>query len=404
MSNTGDRKAKAKELIEKAKAQLTANKGAEAEGLLRQAIALDRQSVNAHVELARILSASQRDEEANKMVDEALNLSPQDAEVLALKGLMLAQEENYRDAIDYYRRAIKQKFGLVMAYVNLGAALREIDELTESEQVLRQALALDSNNYLAHYQLAQTLAYQLKVEDAIYQVIDTLKINPYFVRGYLALARLYQQGKELDLAIKILKECLKNNPRAWEASELLKDFYMLKGDFDNARLTWDAVVKERGGPEDLLQHGNIALAAGQFEEAEKAYKRAIELDEKFWRAHYALAEIYDVADLKELAGQEYELAVQYNDGSFEPHNGYGLYLIKKGDLVEAIKHLSKACNLSSEGEPTPVYNLALALVQAEEFEKAHSLLNIALEDAPDGGLYDEMRRMKSAIERELSVQ
>src|SRR5437879_12019737 len=112
----------AREKIEKAKALLQANKAAEAEGQLRQAMALDKRSIEARVELARILGATGRIAECAKLADEALSIDPNSADALALKGLSLAREGDYAGAISYYRKAIDRNPQLGMAYINLGAA------------------------------------------------------------------------------------------------------------------------------------------------------------------------------------------------------------------------------------------------------------------------------------------
>jgi tetratricopeptide (TPR) repeat protein len=388
------------EKIEKARALLEANKISEAEGQLRQAIALDKRSVIARVELARILGAGGRNAESIKLIDEALGLDPGNAEALALKGLSLALQGEYNKAISYYRRSIERNSNLGMAYTNLGAALREIGNLEESEKVLRRGSEIEPKSFHMHYELAQTLAHQIRIKEAIFEVLETLKLNPFFVRGYLALARLYQQGNEPDDAIKILQQCLKVNPEAWEAIELLKDFYMLKGNFKAARKTWEQVVGKRGGSNDFVQLGNIALAAGEFEQAEKSFKRAAELAPEAWQPHYALAELYDVANREEIAGPEYELAVKYNKDAFQPHNGLGLYLLKKGQIERAIDQLTIAYRQAPEDEPAPLYNLALALAQGGKLTQAKDILQSALLQAPEGGLYDEMRRLLNAIRKQ----
>jgi superkiller protein 3 len=391
----------ARDKIDKAKALLEANKVSEAEGQLRQAMALDRLSVEARVELARLLGATGRMVECTGVIDDALSLEPGNAEALGLKGLSLALQGDYKGAAGYYRKAITSDPRLGMAYSNLGGALRETGELAESESILRKGIEVEPKNFHIHYELAQTLAYQLRIKEAVFEVLETIKINPYFVRGYLALARLYHEGKEQESAIKILKECLKINPEAWEAAELLKDLLMLKGDFREARKVWEGVIAGRSDAGDYVQLGNIALSAGDFEQAEKAFKRAADLAPEAWEPNYALAELYDIANLAENAGIHYEQAVLYNQGAFEPHNGLGLYLLKQGEIEEAIRQLSLACELAPDDEPTPFFNLALAYSQAGQFAEAKRILEDILQGAPQGGLFDEMRRMLNAVKREM---
>lgn len=390
------------EKIDKAKSLLGENKVTEAEKQLKEAVELDNTSVEALVELTRLFALMQKWEDYDKTLDQALQLSQDNADVLTFKGISLSRKGNLQEAIDYYKKALAINPDLVMTLTNLGAALRETGELTASEETLSKGIKLEPKNFHLHYELAQTLAYQMRVESAIYEVVETLKLNPRYERAYLALAKLYQQGKQVDQAIKILQECLTNVPNSWTAVEMLTNFYMLKGDFKSAFDIWEQITTQRGTLDDYLQLSRICLTAGNLQKAEQVLSHAARKNPNSWEVQYCLGEFYDVAGLIDKAQEKYKTAIRLNKTVYPPYNNLGLLLLKKGDVQSAIHQFSQACKLAPAGEPKPAYNLALAFCQAKKHTEAKGLLEIALEGSPTGAIYDEMRRLLQAVEKELT--
>ncbi len=391
----------AQEKLNLARSLLRENRIDQAVAELREAIQLDPALLEARLELCRILGASGLSQESEKIVDEVLALAPDNPEALALKGVLLNGREEYESARVLLEKALSLNPSLGMAYCNLAASLRELGRLEESEAVIERGLRVDPKNFRLHYERAQTFAYGMKIRESILEVIESIKLNPYFERGYLGLARLYREGNEIDSAIEVLRDCLKFLPQSVEAKHLLKDMLMLKGDFAGAAEVWSGFVAERGDADDWMQMGNIHLAAGQFESAEKCFLKAKEQAPKSWAPLCALGDLYSVAGISDKAEEVYRQAVSNGEDAYQPHNALGLLLLKNGKVEEAVRELSTACRLAPEGEPIPVYNLALGLCEANEHERAKELLQIALNGAPGGGIFDEMRRLLRAIGREI---
>ncbi len=390
------------EKINAAKSLLGENKVAEAEKQLKEAVELDNTSVEALVELTRFLALTQKWEEYDKVLEQGLTLTQENAELLTFKGISLSQKGNFKEASEYYNKALAIKPDLVMAITNLGATLRELGDLSGSEENLQKGLKLEPKNFHLHYELAQTLAYQMRVESAIYEVLEALKLNPRYERAYLALARLYQQGNQIDQAIKILQECIKNVPSSFTAVEMLTNYYMLKGDFKSAANIWEQITAQRGTLDDYLQLSKIYITGGNFQRAEQILSNAARRNPNSWEVQYCLGEFYDVAGLADKAQEKYKTAIRLNKNVFPPYNNLGLLLLKKGDVPAAIHQFSQACKLAPAGEPRPAYNLALAFCQAKKHTEAKNLLEIALEGSPSGTIYDEMRRLLQAAQKELS--
>ncbi|MBK7991998.1 MAG: tetratricopeptide repeat protein [Blastocatellia bacterium] len=393
------------EKIDQAKNLLIQKKPLEAEKTLRQAVEMDKTSATAQVELLRLLGLMKKWEDFDKFVEQAFNSFPDNADILTFRGIMLSRQDKLNEAIESYQKAVAINPELIMAYTNLGTALRDTERFSESEEALQKGLKYDPQNYHFHYELAQTLAYQMRIESSIYEVLETLKINPQYERAYLALARLYQQNNHIDQAINILKECIQRIPTCWEAVDMLKDFLLLKGDFQSAYNLWEQVIAQRGLMEDYLELGKICLVAGNVQRAEQIFQTAIKKNPRAWQPHCYLAELYDVSGLADKAIEKYKAAIKLNKNSYVPHNGLGVILLKKGDVAEAIRQFSQACKLVTADDPKPVYNLALALCKANKFAEAQGLLENFLSNfktIPQDPFFDEMQKLFKSIKKELS--
>ncbi|HSE41152.1 MAG TPA: tetratricopeptide repeat protein [Acidobacteriota bacterium] len=361
------------EYIQQSKDAIKNNDILRAEALLREAVSADAKSVEAKAELARVLLALSKIPEANQVVDEGLALNNKHAFALSIKGSLKVLDEKYSEAIQLLKSAVEIDPSLATAYVNLGIAQREAGFVKDAEANIRKAIAMNPNDYEAHFVLGHTLFIAEKFEDGILATIESIKINPGFVKGYLALGGLYNVGGRPDLAEQLYDECLKRIPEAIIVREKLQELYLEHKKFDAAQGEMELIAHQRGTIDDWMKLGNISIIARKFKVAELAFRKAAEMEPEAWEPHYNLGDLYDAAGLIDAAGKEYELAVKFNSGSYKPHNGMGLWLMRQNKLEESITQLTKA-HQQAPSAPEPAYNLALVLVKANQTEQAKGLL------------------------------
>lgn len=389
MSNVQERIDKAKKLLEEKKVP-------EAEKQLRKAVDLDKTSVIAKVELLRLLGLMKKWDDFEKLVEDAFSLASDNADVLTFKGINLSRQQKHAEAATYYQKALAINPNLVMAYTNLGTALREINQPSLSEDVLQKGLKLEPNNFHLHYELAQTLGYQMRVDSAIYELLETLKLNPTYERAYLSLAKVYQQIGQPEQAIEVLKKCLTNVPTSEDALDLLREIFLAKGDFQNAYKLWEQVTVHRGLMSDFLELSRICLAANNLPQAEQILLRAASLSPNAWQPHCYLGELYDMAGATDRALEKHKLAIRLNKNSYEPHNVFGLHLVRKGNMEGAVSQFTQAYKFAPN-ESRVVYNLALALSKTNKLSEAKALLEKALAGSSQQAFYTEMQVLLNAI-------
>jgi tetratricopeptide (TPR) repeat protein len=260
----------------------TEKREADALAHFEQALAADRDFVDALAEIVQIKLGQHRPGEAGDRVAKQIAVSPTNPSLYTLKGQVLTQMRDFDGA----------------------------------EAAFKRAIGLAPNETEAHLQLAQLYHLQRKVEQAVQEYEGILAKNPNLAPVQMLLGTLYDQEKEYDKAKMRYEEALKLDPKFWQAANNLA--YLLA---------------ERGGAHDL------DLALRYIERAHKISPRDPRIADTMGWIYFKL-ERYEKAlgPLKEAAEN---LAT---DPSVRYH--YGLALLKTGDRGNAKKNLKAALQLS----------------------------------------------------------
>lgn len=110
------------------------------------------------------------------------------------------------------------------------------------------------------------------------------------------------------------------------------------------------------------EQGLKALDEGKVDEAEAAFKRALEADVNFGPAHNNLGQLYFEQHKLYLAAWEFQYAAKLMPQKSEPLNNLGLVHEQAGQLDQAISYFHDALKLDSEN-PEIIGNLARTLLR-----------------------------------------
>jgi tetratricopeptide (TPR) repeat protein len=376
----------------------------EAREAFGEALAADPESVAARVELARLHFARGERDEAEERLAEAERRAPTDAAVLATRGLLALASGNFDDARRALEAALEKTPDDRMALVNLAACDRKAGDLAAAETSLRRALEIDPDATGARFDLATVLGTTGRTEEAIHELLETVRRNPLHLQGILALGALYKLGGRGELAMALYAEGLHHNPDAHPLREELRDLLALRLELSDALCQAGELVRRRRHPSDLLAFGKLAVAAGEIERAEGAFRLARDLAPDDWAPHYDLAEVHRAAGFDDEALEGYERAVERAGDDHRPYVGLGLHLMgREGREVDAHDLLAKAVELAPE-RPEPRFDLALACARLGEHDTAIEHARTARDLAVDGDtLQADADRLVTAIERERTA-
>lgn len=234
-----------------------------------------------------------------------------------------ADAQDYTAAVQYYRDAIDLNPGYREAWQGLAVAYRELDELDEALDAVRQArrlgerdtsiialegdilllrglldeartafervLEIEPNNVDARIGLAELDLADDRRTRAIEAYLDVLDLEPQSRRALLALAVLYDDRGDSEAAERYLSLSLEFHPRDPMVNELVGDYFLAAGEIDRARQhAGTAVALDERFARGWALLTRIELQAGDYEAALEAARFLVDINSEDNRAWYLL--------------------------------------------------------------------------------------------------------------------
>ena len=166
------------------------------ETLFLHTLAVTQNNIIACNKLGSFYSRQGRMTEAMEYYDRALQINPDDPDVLYDLGNALAQRGNWDDAISNYRHALQATPDQADILNNLGFALAAKKQFAEAIANFETALKLNPDSASTHNNFAAVLFIQHRFEEAAQHYREALRLKPDDPRIYAnlgdALVRLGQ--------------------------------------------------------------------------------------------------------------------------------------------------------------------------------------------------------------------
>ena len=330
-----------------------------AEGLLREALAIDPGFANAHAAMCRKhLAAYKLSADASRFGDaeaacqRALELGEDSVDVRLVLGWLYLASGSNEDALREFEAARDANSDLAESYVGIARAQQALDQTDEAEANLRLAIATDASYWRGFNEMGNFLFFQGRFAEAVefYQMFvdrvddDAQALNNLGAAHYLSGDfRKAAEAWDQSIAIKPTRSAYSNTGTMY--------FYL--GDFERAIERY--VNAANLAPNDYRMWGNLGDAyffhGEQKQVAEVAYKRAIALGES-------------------------QLAVNADEA--EVISNLALYYSRIGN-VEKARELDAKANRKGPGAMYVHYNSALIHVQLGDVDKALEALERAVE-------------------------
>lgn len=260
--------------------------GATAQESFRQAFQTDTDRLeNELAAYVRLASYTESAEAFERPLDFDSQLQLQamtQAEGLACLGDLLLRTERANDADDYLRRALELDGGLASARVSLGIVRLKQGRFAEAREQLQRAAALDPQNYLAHYHLADALNHEGTItgSDKIFakdfeqrtdairaELHKAIELAPGFLESYRLLASVeLERGDKPDEAASLLRRASALAPRRLDFMLLLAQAHLNEGEFEEARHLVEQVARRGGDARLHEQAGMLAIRINAREE------------------------------------------------------------------------------------------------------------------------------------------
>ena len=221
--------------------------------------------------------------DAEKLYKMLLDISPQDANVLNLYGLLCINKKDYEKAISLLSQAvIFSKSDTAM--LNLAKAYLSNREYDKSIKILKDLIMKNPTDD-ALYSLAIAYKKNNMPDKAMECYKLVLKINPKHYNACYNLTIILRDYKMYSLAIKYANQCLEIMPNSEEVYVILSYIYEQMNDYNNAILSLEKAVEI--SPNEYLYYYNLGVLYSKINDIEKAknnYLNVLSINPSYFQA------------------------------------------------------------------------------------------------------------------------
>lgn len=193
------------------------------------------------------------------------------------------------------RRFVPIGVGVIMVMLS-ACALHQTRIWRDSESLWEHALAVTSNNFVAHYNLGHVVGQQGRYDEAVSHFNEVLRIDPDLFDGLINMGiTLLAQGKTNE-AISYLNRAIEVQPRSGKAHMQLALALVNQGRGDDALVSFRQAMEL--APDDANIRTNLGLMLarqGKLSEAASQLDEALRLNPKSAEAHNNLGLVFLMA-------------------------------------------------------------------------------------------------------------
>ena len=216
----------------------------------------------------------------------------------------------------------------------------------DSERLWRHVLSIEKESGYAHNNLGIALAEQNRLDEAIVEFREALRINPGDADGHHSLGNALARKGRLAEAVEQFYETLRIHPGHAKAHYDLGNALARQGDLETAVIHFRQAL--RYSPQEVSAHynlGRILLEQHQVDESIDHFRRALAMDATHVKARYYLAVALAGQGDDEGAAKEFGQALRLEPNLAEAHAGLARALSAQGKKDEAVQHYQEAVRL-----------------------------------------------------------
>ncbi|MDL2337721.1 MAG: tetratricopeptide repeat protein [Pseudomonadota bacterium] len=343
------------------------DRAADARRVLQEIIDLGKDAPSglmARNQLAADRLANGKVAEARALVGEVLAVSPRDGAALVMRGRMLLDAGDARNAIIDLRSAAKDQPGSPEVVGLLAQAHRKADEPQLAREVLADAVKFKPDNAELRLLLAADMADAKDYKAAANEIDAAIKAAPLNLRAYDMKAQLALVQKDTASAEKTYAALKTQFPKDPAGSLKLGQLYSDQKKFDAALKEYDEAGRlVPGAPGPMLSAIGILLAQRRFDEAGTRIDALMKREPKNVLPYQLRGEVATARGDLPLAEQSYRKMIE-----FAPTVPAGYTSLAR---VKALRNnIGEAITVLEEGERALPDDVSLPAARAEWLARA----------------------------------
>jgi tetratricopeptide (TPR) repeat protein len=363
---------------------LKSKKRQEAVPILKEALRLRPDYPPAEFKLAEALIETAQVEEAGSIYEALVKKFPQSAEAHYGLGRVRAAQGDTAKAVELYGQACELFPAYGPAHYALALAYRK---LGQNDQAQAQTQIYEQNKNIVP-----------PLDDPLRDEMRDLDMS---AASYVERGVFLEQVGRLEDAIQATEKAARLNPKFVLAHANLVTLYGRTGNLPKAEEEYRAVMALNPNqfPKAHYDYGVLLMAKGERREAEKAFRRAIQIDPSFAPAHNNLGYLLEQEGELAEAMAEYRKSIESVPGDRQAHFNLGRILVNQGKYQEGIEQLLQTLTPVDASTPAYLYALGAAYGRAGERQKALDYLRQARSEAAARG----QSKLLAAINEDLQT-
>jgi tetratricopeptide (TPR) repeat protein len=246
--------------------------------------------------------------------------------------------------------------------ISAATALAEAKDYAGARRILEGIVQRDGQNHQARFLLGRLLGGPLRDYDAAEEQLEkAVELAPDSAEYHFSLGNLYGiQAQNANIFSKFsyagkvkeeFEKASKLNPRSIRYHTALMSYYLqapgIAGGSDEKAREQAAEIGKIDPYEGLLATAEVEAAAENPENAEQAYRRAIEMRPDGWRAYHRLGYFYMREKQWDNAIAQFRKYVEVAPRDANSHDSLGEALLARGSTDEALASYLKALSLDA---------------------------------------------------------
>lgn len=256
------------------------------------------------------------------------------------------------DAEDAELAAIQAGFGV--SELNAAAVAGQDGRNAEAREIVDRFLETHPDDLLALTMAAESDVHAWRLERAEERLRFVLGRAPNFLRAIMLLAKCLMFQARLREAIEVIQRVLQRKPKNLTALQYLAQLHAEANDHQRAADIYQRILALDAGLDTWVVYAQHLRILGRKDEAQAAFRRALELDPGSGAAWWNLANYFG----SEITNSDVERIRRALDGRTADSNDSGpLHLAlailadRKKDHAVAFHHVAQGKEILREGSP-----------------------------------------------------
>ena len=259
---------------------------------------------------------------AKQFIENLLKSEKENITYIFYYGLILANERKYRDAINFFEKALAADKSHYDSNFNIAGCYQGLLIFDKAIEYYKNCSKINTNKFEPYHQIGICYKQLRKYEDSISNLKKALKISVN-AKSFYMLGNVYRENGQFEEAKRSFEKSIDINKEFTQSKLSLANLEIDYENYERAGRMLDEIIKSNESETVLISAkimiGNILKSKGDFEKAIKINQDILEKDTNNVDALYNISQCY-------LFTKEYEKAWSYHESRY---NLQSLVLLKQ---------------------------------------------------------------------------